>query len=208
MERSLTPVSESELAEVRSKRNAQLSLRATMTRESRSRHCCCIVIDSKKMRPPILLGTFVHGFDRDMPLAGQRQIQMERSLTPVSERVGVGGEYYGKIMEVIDALDSTDSSAVAAVKSLPSEQLLEDILFIDSNFKIVSKSIILLESSKLQLSKALNIVDKVSQILRNLSTPIKCYFENDERDLKRTKMTRRDETRKTNATNTASESGS
>ncbi|KAJ4426723.1 hypothetical protein ANN_26522 [Periplaneta americana] len=50
-------------------------------------------------------------------------------------------EYYFKIMEVIDALDSTDSSAVAAVKSLPSEQLLEDILFIDSNFKIVSKSI-------------------------------------------------------------------
>ncbi|KAJ4444320.1 hypothetical protein ANN_06112 [Periplaneta americana] len=69
-------------------------------------------------------------------------------------------EHYGKIMEVIDALDSTDSSAVAAVKSLPSEQLLEDILFIDSNFKIVSKSIILLESSKLQLSEALNKVDK------------------------------------------------
>ncbi|KAJ4427736.1 hypothetical protein ANN_25388 [Periplaneta americana] len=42
-------------------------------------------------------------------------------------------------------------------------QLLEDILFIDSNFKIVSKSIILLESSKLQLSEVLNIVDKVSQ---------------------------------------------
>ncbi|KAJ4436732.1 hypothetical protein ANN_16864 [Periplaneta americana] len=74
-------------------------------------------------------------------------------------------EYYGKIMEVIDALDSTDSSAIAAVKSLPSEQLLEDILFIDSNFKIVSKSITLLESSKLQLPKALNIVDNVSQIV-------------------------------------------
>ncbi|KAJ4427876.1 hypothetical protein ANN_23882 [Periplaneta americana] len=56
---------------------------------------------------------------------------------------------------VIDALDSTDSSAVAAVKSLPSEQLLEDILFIDSDFKIVSKIITLLESSKLQLSEAL-----------------------------------------------------
>ncbi|KAJ4451071.1 hypothetical protein ANN_02508 [Periplaneta americana] len=49
-------------------------------------------------------------------------------------------------MEVIDALDSTVSSAVAPVKSLPSEQLLEDILFIDSDFKIVSKSITLLES--------------------------------------------------------------
>ncbi|KAJ4446961.1 hypothetical protein ANN_13663 [Periplaneta americana] len=72
-------------------------------------------------------------------------------------------EHYSKIIEVIDALDSTDSYAAAAVKSLPSEQLLEDILFIDSNFKIVSKSIILLESSKLQLSEALNIVDKVSQ---------------------------------------------
>ncbi|KAJ4433634.1 hypothetical protein ANN_15944 [Periplaneta americana] len=66
-------------------------------------------------------------------------------------------------MEVIDALDSTDSSAVAAVKSLPSEQLLEDILFIDSNFKIVYKSITLLESSNLQLSEALNIVYEVSQ---------------------------------------------
>ncbi|KAJ4444243.1 hypothetical protein ANN_06034 [Periplaneta americana] len=74
-----------------------------------------------------------------------------------------GSQVVGKIMEVIDALDSTDSSAVADVKSLPSEQLLEDILFIDSNFKIVTKSIILLESSKLQLSRALNIVDKVSQ---------------------------------------------
>ncbi|KAJ4427607.1 hypothetical protein ANN_25255 [Periplaneta americana] len=68
-------------------------------------------------------------------------------------------------MEVTDALDSTDSSAVAVVKSLPSEQLLEDNLFIDSNFKIVSKSITVSESSKLQLSKALNIVDKISQIV-------------------------------------------
>ncbi|KAJ4430107.1 hypothetical protein ANN_22317 [Periplaneta americana] len=62
------------------------------------------------------------------------------------DAVNYYAEHYGKIMEVIDALDSTNSSAVAAVKSLPSEQLLEDILFIDSNFKIVSKSIILLES--------------------------------------------------------------
>ncbi|KAJ4445853.1 hypothetical protein ANN_12538 [Periplaneta americana] len=84
------------------------------------------------------------------------------------DAVNYYAEYYGKIMEVTDALDSIDSSAVAAVKSLPSEQLLEDILFIDSNFKIVSKSIILLESSKLQLSEALNIVDKVSQtVLQN-----------------------------------------
>ncbi|KAJ4429893.1 hypothetical protein ANN_22097 [Periplaneta americana] len=71
-------------------------------------------------------------------------------------------EHYSKIMEVIDAVDSTDSSAVTAVKSLPSEQLLEDIVFTDSNLKIVPKSITLLESSKLQLSEALNIVDKVS----------------------------------------------
>ncbi|KAJ4432703.1 hypothetical protein ANN_21340 [Periplaneta americana] len=56
------------------------------------------------------------------------------------DAVNYYAEYYGKIME-----------------------LLEDILFIDSNFKIVSKSITLLESSKLQLSDALNIVDKVSQ---------------------------------------------
>ncbi|KAJ4434802.1 hypothetical protein ANN_23373 [Periplaneta americana] len=61
------------------------------------------------------------------------------------DAVNYYAEHYGKIMEVIVALDSTDSSAVAAVKSLPSEQLLEDILFIDSNFKIVSKNIILLE---------------------------------------------------------------
>ncbi|KAJ4444370.1 hypothetical protein ANN_06162 [Periplaneta americana] len=79
------------------------------------------------------------------------------------DAVNYYAKYYGKIMEVIDALDNTDSSAVAAVKSLPSEQLLEDILFIDSNFKIVSKIITLLESSKLQLSEALNIVYKVSQ---------------------------------------------
>ncbi|KAJ4447251.1 hypothetical protein ANN_09255 [Periplaneta americana] len=32
--------------------------------------------------------------------------------------------------------------------------------------------------------------------LRNLSTPTKCYFENDERDSKRTRVTRRDETRR------------
>ncbi|KAJ4434978.1 hypothetical protein ANN_23550 [Periplaneta americana] len=53
----------------------------------------------QKLRPPILLETFVfvegtwfreRHYD-DTPLAGQRQIQMERSLTPVSERVGVGG---------------------------------------------------------------------------------------------------------------------
>ncbi|KAJ4447977.1 hypothetical protein ANN_09987 [Periplaneta americana] len=46
-----------------------------------------------------------------------------------------------------------------------SEQIkaIERYSVIDSNFKIVSKSIILLESSKLQLSEALNIVDKVSQ---------------------------------------------
>ncbi|KAJ4452078.1 hypothetical protein ANN_03594 [Periplaneta americana] len=76
------------------------------------------------------------------------------------DAVNYYAEHYGKIMEVVDELDSTDSSAIAAVKSLPSEQLSEDILFIDSNFKIVSKSITLLESSKLQLSEALNIVDK------------------------------------------------
>ncbi|KAJ4438576.1 hypothetical protein ANN_14523 [Periplaneta americana] len=76
------------------------------------------------------------------------------------DAVNYYAEHYSKIMEVNDALNSTDSSAVAAIKSLPSEQLLEDILFIDSNFKIVSKSIILLESSKLQLSEALYIVDK------------------------------------------------
>ncbi|KAJ4438848.1 hypothetical protein ANN_14801 [Periplaneta americana] len=68
------------------------------------------------------------------------------------DAVNYYAEYYGKIMEVIDALDSTDSSAFAAIKSLPSEQLLEDILFIDSNFKIVSKSITLLESQCKQLA--------------------------------------------------------
>ncbi|KAJ4428010.1 hypothetical protein ANN_24024 [Periplaneta americana] len=51
------------------------------------------------------------------------------------DAVNYYAEYYGKIMDLIGALDSTDSSAVAAVKSLPSEQLLEDILFNDSNFK-------------------------------------------------------------------------
>ncbi|KAJ4450825.1 hypothetical protein ANN_02255 [Periplaneta americana] len=86
----------------------------------------------------------------------------------------------GKIMEVID---STDSSAVAAVKSLLSEQLSEYILFIDSNFKIVSKSIILLESSKLQLSEALNIVYKISQtVIQNnnslISEKMKCKLRN------------------------------
>ncbi|KAJ4434267.1 hypothetical protein ANN_22819 [Periplaneta americana] len=86
------------------------------------------------------------------------------------DAVNYYAEYYGKIMEVIYALDSTDSSAVAAVKSLPSEQLLEDILFIDSNFKIVSKSITLLESSKLKLSEALNIVYNVSQTCAVSST--------------------------------------
>ncbi|KAJ4445686.1 hypothetical protein ANN_12371 [Periplaneta americana] len=99
------------------------------------------------------------------------------------DAVNYYADHYGKIMEVIDALDSTDSSAVAAVKSLPSEQLLEDILFIDSNFKIVSKSIILLESSKLQLSEALNIVYKVSQtVIQNnnslISEKVKCKLRN------------------------------
>ncbi|KAJ4427397.1 hypothetical protein ANN_25018 [Periplaneta americana] len=99
------------------------------------------------------------------------------------DAVNYYAEHYGKIMEVIDALDSTDSSAVAAVKSLPSEQLLEDILFIDSNFKIVPKSITLLESSKLQLSEALNIVDKVSQtVIQNNNSlileKVKCKLRN------------------------------
>ncbi|KAJ4430339.1 hypothetical protein ANN_22555 [Periplaneta americana] len=99
------------------------------------------------------------------------------------DAVNYYAEYYGKIMEVIDALDSTNSSAVAPVKSLPFEQLLEDILFIDSHFKIVSKSIILLESSKLQLSEALNIVYKVSQtVIQNnnslISEKVKCKLRN------------------------------
>ncbi|KAJ4441247.1 hypothetical protein ANN_11098 [Periplaneta americana] len=99
------------------------------------------------------------------------------------DAVNYYAEHYGKILEVIDALDSTDSSPVAAVKSLPSEQLLEDILFIDSDFKIVSKSITLLESSKLQLSEALNIVVKVSQtVIQNknslISEKVKCKLRN------------------------------
>ncbi|KAJ4427674.1 hypothetical protein ANN_25323 [Periplaneta americana] len=61
-------------------------------------------------------------------------------------------------------------------------ELLEDILFIDYNFKIVSKSIIPLESSKLQLSEALNIVDKVSHtVIQNnnslISEKVKCALE-------------------------------
>ncbi|KAJ4434379.1 hypothetical protein ANN_22939 [Periplaneta americana] len=50
------------------------------------------------------------------------------SLDPLEnglDTVNYYAKYYGKIMEVIDALDSTDSSAVAAVISLPSEQLFE-----------------------------------------------------------------------------------
>ncbi|KAJ4426662.1 hypothetical protein ANN_26460 [Periplaneta americana] len=96
------------------------------------------------------------------------------------DAVNYYAEYYGKIMEVIDTLDSTDSSAVAAVKSLPSEQLLEDILFIDSNFKIASKSITLLESSKLQLSEALNIVYKVSQTVIQNNNFRKSEIEGDQ----------------------------
>ncbi|KAJ4451470.1 hypothetical protein ANN_02932 [Periplaneta americana] len=99
------------------------------------------------------------------------------------DAVNYYAEYYGKIMAVTDALDRTESSAVAAVKSLPSEQLLEDILFIGSNFKILSKSITLLESSKLQLSEAHNIVDKVSQtVIQNnnllISEKVKCKLRN------------------------------
>ncbi|KAJ4445911.1 hypothetical protein ANN_12597 [Periplaneta americana] len=90
------------------------------------------------------------------------------------DAVNYYAEHYGKIMEVIDALDSTDSSAVAAVKSLPSEQLLEDILFIDSNFKIVSKIIILLESSKLKLSEALNIVIQNNNSLISAKRNVTC----------------------------------
>ncbi|KAJ4429596.1 hypothetical protein ANN_21781 [Periplaneta americana] len=99
------------------------------------------------------------------------------------DAVNYYAKYYGKIREIADALDSTDSSAVAAVKSLPSEQLLEDILFLDSDFKIVSKGITMLESSKLQLSEALNIVYKVSQtVIENnnslISEKVKCKLRN------------------------------
>ncbi|KAJ4434135.1 hypothetical protein ANN_16455 [Periplaneta americana] len=104
----------------------------------------------------------------------------------IRENTGIllEAKHYGKIMDVIDALDSTDSSPVAAAKSLPSEQLLEDILFIDSDFKIVSKSITLLESSKLQLSEALNIVDKISQtVIQNnnslISEKVNCRSYSD-----------------------------
>ncbi|KAJ4437895.1 hypothetical protein ANN_13834 [Periplaneta americana] len=66
--------------------------------------------------------------------------------------------------------------------------LLEDILFIDSNFKIVSKCIILLQSSKLQLSEALNIVDKVSQtVIQNnnslISEKVKYHDKTSEVDV-------------------------
>ncbi|KAJ4451325.1 hypothetical protein ANN_02787 [Periplaneta americana] len=71
-------------------------------------------------------------------------------------------EYYGKIME-----------------------LLEDILFIESNFKIVSKSITLIESSKLQFSEILNIVYNVSQtVIQNnnslISEKVKCHDKTSE----------------------------
>ncbi|KAJ4447666.1 hypothetical protein ANN_09673 [Periplaneta americana] len=89
--------------------------------------------------------------------------KQEFNQTYYNESVAVPNNCPWNTLSSAAILDSTDSSAVAAVKSLSSEQLLEDILFIDSNFKIVSKSIILLESSKLQLSEILNIVDKVSQ---------------------------------------------
>ncbi|KAJ4451299.1 hypothetical protein ANN_02760 [Periplaneta americana] len=50
-------------------------------------------------------------------------------------------------------------------------------------------------------------VEKIFHV-RNLSTSTKCYLKNDVRNSKLTRVTKRDETRKTSATNTASESGS
>ncbi|KAJ4436714.1 hypothetical protein ANN_16846 [Periplaneta americana] len=120
------------------------------------------------------------------PPESDEHVQTVSMLVEMDQNLTI--QYYGKIMEVIDALDSTDSSAVAAVKSLPSEQLLEDILFIDSNFKTVSKSITLLESSKLQLSEALNIVYNVSQtVIQNnnslISEKVKCHDKSSEVDV-------------------------
>ncbi|KAJ4442046.1 hypothetical protein ANN_11912 [Periplaneta americana] len=84
------------------------------------------------------------------------------------------------------------SRALRLLSLGPFEGLLEDILFIDSNFKIVSKSITLLESSNLQISEALNMVYKVSQtVIQNsnslISEKVKCYdgwinFENETQD--------------------------
>ncbi|KAJ4446522.1 hypothetical protein ANN_13218 [Periplaneta americana] len=70
--------------------------------------------------------------------------------------------YYVQIVEVINSLDSTEAHVIEIAKSLISVDLSGGLDFIQKNFCHLPKAITLLETSDLQIPKAINIVEEVS----------------------------------------------
>ena len=68
-------------------------------------------------------------------------------------------QYYNDVIKVLNALTGEDSSSITTAKTLASEQLLQDLLFIVHNFKDLSPAISRLESRNLELSESLGVID-------------------------------------------------
>ncbi|KAJ4442676.1 hypothetical protein ANN_04265 [Periplaneta americana] len=74
-------------------------------------------------------------------------------------------KYYEKIVDVLAVLNSEDCSSVAIAKDLVSEQLRDHIMYIEQKFKDLSKCIKLLETSAMEISKSLKVVQDLSTAL-------------------------------------------
>lgn len=74
-------------------------------------------------------------------------------------------KYYEKIVDVLAVLNSEDCSSVAIAKELVSEQLRDHIMYIEQKFKDLSKYIKLLETSAMEISKSLKVVQDLSTAL-------------------------------------------
>lgn len=81
--------------------------------------------------------------------------------------------HYNKVVSVINTFNSEEASSIANAKSLISEQLLKELQFIQTNFGNLPKAITQLERSGIELSKSINIIEKVSNsITRAVPDPI------------------------------------
>lgn len=78
-------------------------------------------------------------------------------------------KYYNEIKAVIDALDSREARAIVEAKKIFRDRNLKsDLLFVDTNFNIIAKSIQLLEDPKLELKSSLKIVSDLIKKMAKL----------------------------------------
>lgn len=78
-------------------------------------------------------------------------------------------KYYDKIRDVINMLDSNDALSIkVSKKNLVKEHVQNNLVYITSNFKVLSESILKLQTKNMPLAESLSIVDNVQTQLKSV----------------------------------------